>query len=95
MTQNEFELRRRQAVENMRQMNARSTAPSVEQPKPETHKTEQGNIKIKNSPLGANIPFLDFLSTDKDAALIIGLLLILMSERSDKTLLFALVYILL
>lgn len=44
---------------------------------------------------GLNLPFLDMLGTDKDAALIIGLLLILMSEKSDKILLFALVYILL
>lgn len=41
-----------------------------------------------------NIPFLDILSFDSDAALIIGLLLILMSENTDKILLFALIYIL-
>lgn len=44
---------------------------------------------------GFNIPFLDMLTKDKDTTLIIGLLLILMSENSDKILLFALVYILL
>lgn len=42
-----------------------------------------------------NIPFLDILGSDADASLIIGLLLILMSENTDKILLFALVYILL
>ena len=41
-----------------------------------------------------NIPFLDSLSSDGDMSLILGLLLILMSEKTDKTLLFALVYIL-
>lgn len=93
MTQNEFELRRKQAVENMRQMNARSTQPTPEPQKPpEPQKLYESNPP-KNS--GPDIPFLSFLSSDKDAALIIGLLLILMSEKSDKTLLFALVYILL
>ena len=44
---------------------------------------------------GLNIPFLDMLSRETDISLIIGLLLILMSEKADKKLLFALVYILL
>ncbi len=44
---------------------------------------------------GLNIPFIDKLLKDGDSTLIIGLLLILMSENSDKLLLFALVYILL
>lgn len=44
---------------------------------------------------GLNLPFLDMLTNDGDASLIIGLLLILMSEKADKKLLFALVYILL
>jgi hypothetical protein len=41
-----------------------------------------------------NIPFLDSLFRDGDSTIIIGLLLILMSEKSDKLLLFALIYIL-
>ncbi len=44
---------------------------------------------------GLNIPFLDSILKDGDSTLIIGLLLLLMSEKSDKLLLFALVYILL
>ena len=44
---------------------------------------------------GLNIPFLDMLSRETDISLIIGLLLILMSEKADKKLLFALFYILL
>ncbi|MEE1074205.1 MAG: hypothetical protein U0K93_01860 [Acutalibacteraceae bacterium] len=44
---------------------------------------------------GLNIPFLDSILKDSDSTLIIGLLLILMSENSDKMLLFALIYILL
>ena len=43
---------------------------------------------------GLDLPFLDIFSKDTDVALIIGLLLILMSEKADKKLLFALVYIL-
>lgn len=93
MTRNEFELRRQQAVEHMRQMNARST-----QQAPEPQKLPEPQSHYESKPpksSGLDIPFLNFLSSDKDAALIIGLLLILMSEKSDKTLLFALVYILL
>lgn len=44
---------------------------------------------------GLGIPFLDKILNDGDTTLIIGLLLLLMSEKSDKILLFALVYILL
>ena len=44
---------------------------------------------------GLNIPLLDNLKNDGDVALILGLLLILMSENCDKKLLFALIYILL
>lgn len=91
MTQNEFDLRRKQAVENMRQMNARSTSHNDDT----SNKEPIQQPKRNTTPKAIDIPFLDFLSKDKDAALIIGLLLILMSERSDKTLLFALVYILL
>ena len=40
-------------------------------------------------------PFLDLLNIDGDLPLIIGLLLILFSEKADKKLLFALIYILL
>ena len=47
----------------------------------------------KNANMG--IPFLESLLKDADSTLIIGLLLILMSENSDKMLLFALIYILL
>ena len=104
MTQAEFERRRNAAVENMRQMNARrvnskspapepkaaphcKNVPAIQPPKTETEKS--------NTQSGFDIPFLNSFSSDKDTALILGLLLILMSENSDKTLLFALVYILL
>lgn len=64
----------------------------------------QRDNQIKNPPQserkggslfeGLNLPFLDMFSKDGDASLIIGLLLILMSEKADKKLLFALIYIL-
>ena len=43
----------------------------------------------------SSLPFLDMLNNDGDLPLIIGLLLILFSEKADKKLLFALIYILL
>ncbi len=43
----------------------------------------------------SSLPFLDLLGSDSDLPLIIGLLLILFSEKADKKLLFALIYILL
>lgn len=48
------------------------------------------------SPLfgGLNLPLLDIFKKDSDITLIIGLLLILISEKADKKLLFALIYIL-
>lgn len=45
-------------------------------------------------PPSNKIPIIDNLFKDSDTALIIGLLLILFSEKSDKLLLFALIYIL-
>lgn len=43
----------------------------------------------------SSLPFLNMLNIDGDLPLIIGLLLILFSEKADKKLLFALIYILL
>ncbi|MBO4467768.1 MAG: hypothetical protein J5766_00570 [Clostridia bacterium] len=42
-----------------------------------------------------DIPFLDRLKTDKDIGLVLGLLLLLLCENTDKLTLIALVYILL
>lgn len=75
----------------------RTSAPPKETAAPKN--SEPAAAKKDNSDLGflsgLNIPFLDMLSRDADVSLIIGLLLILMSEKADKKLLFALVYILL
>lgn len=86
--ENDFIKQQQSAVERMREMNSRSAFKESKQQKPPP-KPQNNNI-LKS----LNIPFLDSLSTDGDMALILGLLLILMSEKTDKTLLFALVYIL-
>jgi hypothetical protein len=41
-----------------------------------------------------NLPFLNNLKNDGDMGLVLGLLLILISEKSDRLLLLALLYIL-
>lgn len=89
--ENDFYRQQQSAVERMREMNSRSAfqnekkpMQNIKPPKPKEHSFLKG----------LNIPFLDSLSTDGDIALILGLLLILMSEKTDKMLLFALVYIL-
>ena len=88
LTENDFLKQQQSAVERMREMNSRSAFKPQKQPQ-KPQKSQNNNI------LGSlNIPFLDSLSSDGDMSLILGLLLILMSEKTDKTLLFALVYIL-
>lgn len=65
-------------------------------PKPPNQNTaphKNRNQPQNDSTIG--LPFFDKLLKDSDSALIIGLLLLLMSENADKKLLFALVYILL
>lgn len=74
--------------QNQKREQAAPQPPPVKQPPP-----KQNNNGL--FPSGTSIPFLDKLMNDGDTALIIGLLLILMSENADKKLLFALVYILL
>ena len=86
--ENDFFKQQQSAVERMREMNSRSAFKDSKQQKPPP---KPPNNNILSS---LNIPFLDSLSADGDIALILGLLLILMSENTDKTLLFALVYIL-
>ena len=68
--------------------NAANKQPSKAEKQPQSEsKTDKGSGAL-------NIPILDGILKDGDSTLIIGLLLILMSENSDKLLLFALIYIL-
>ncbi len=57
---------------------------------------QKANEKGKNNNLnsGFPLPFLDMFKSDSDMPIILGLLLLLMSEKCDKRLLFALLYIL-
>lgn len=69
-------------------INNRPVNPPLKENKPTV------NNKPKSFLEELNIPFLDNLTKDGDLTLIIGLLLILMSEKADKRLIFALIYIL-
>ncbi len=100
MNQNDFLSQQQAAVERMREMNARSEYYTkknipIKQSPPKNNTVPPKTNKSLNSLESLNIPFLDSLLGDGDSALILGLLLILMSEKSDKLLLFALIYILL
>lgn len=64
-------------------------------PQENTNAESKGVSKNTSSNNGIGFSFLDSVFKDGDSTLIIGLLLLLMSEKSDKILLFALVYILL
>ncbi len=91
MNNNTFQKQQQEAVQRMREMNARSTFKEPPEPEPQKEKQQQNN-----SLLGSlNLPFLDSLKKDGDATLILGILLLLFSEKADKRLLFALLYILL
>lgn len=88
-----FKDQQRRAIEQMKDMNKRSTAP----PKPEPEKPPEPKKTENNTSLlgGLSLPFLDNLKKDGDLTLILGILLLLLSEKADKRLLFALIYILL
>ncbi len=88
------------AIERMRKMNEKSAfylGKSQKEPQNQKETPPPPKAVPKNQSFlsSLNIPFLDDLAKDGDSALILGLLLILISEQSDKMLLFALIYILL
>ena len=84
----------------MRKMSERSkaappTVPHFVKSEGQTEKKQarkNGSFDLLN---GLNLPFSDMIKNDGDISLILGLALILLSEKSDKKLLFALLYILL
>lgn len=91
-----FSKQKQDALERMREMNSRSTSKKTPpKPQPEPKKDIPQNQKSNSLFEGINIPFLDNLTKDGDATLILGILLLLLSEKADKKLLFALIYILL
>ena len=86
---------KRRAVERMRRMNSRSKYQN-ERCADDCRKEKSDPVKPENKPsfLPSGIPFLHDLGIDPDMTLILGLLLILTAESSDKLLLLALLYIL-
>ena len=81
-----FNNQKQRAIDEILKMQKNTPPPK---PKP-TQAQSQNNILG-----GLDIPILSRLKTDGDLTLILGLLLLLMNEKADKRLLFALLYILL
>lgn len=81
-----FDIRKQQAIDELLKMG--NSAP--QSPPPPTQKPHQSS-----SFLGLDIPILSQLKNDGDLTLVLGLLLLLLNEKADKRLLFALLYILL
>ena len=90
MNEQSFKQKQQSAIDQMREMNRRSQnpPPKVQPPQP-PHPTPSSILD------GLGLPFLENLKTDGDLTLILGILLLLLSEKADKRLLFALIYILL
>jgi hypothetical protein len=93
MNEQNFARQKQDAIRRMQQMNSKSAEkiPDIKpEPKQESYK-QNSNSLLET----LNIPFLSNLKKDGDATLILGILLLLLSEKADKKLLFALIYILL
>jgi hypothetical protein len=86
MNENTFQKQKQDAIRRMKEMNQKSEGEPPPPKPPEKSNSVFGGI---------NLPFLDNLKSDGDATLILGILLLLFSEKADKKLLFALIYILL
>ena len=94
MNENTFQKQKQDAIRRMKEMNQKSEGEPTPQKPPE--KPAEKPAEKSNSLFGGiNLPFLDNLKSDGDATLILGILLLLFSEKADKKLLFALIYILL
>ncbi len=109
LTQSEFLREQQKALERMKEMQKRSQlkdipfdmppAPSFvklqNESRRKTAEPQTDNIKTdtKNSVL--DLPVIDKYLKDPDSLIILALILILYSEKSDKYLLFSLMYILL
>ena len=80
-----FNSQKQRAIEELLKMGQSAPQKPPPPPKPQPN----------NSLLGLDIPILNRLKTDGDLTLVLGLLLLLLNEKADKRLLFALLYILL
>lgn len=85
-----FDSQKQRAIEELLKMGQHSPQKPIDTPTPPQKEKPQSN-----SVLGLDIPILNRLKTDGDLTLILGLLLLLLNEKADKRLLFALLYILL
>lgn len=88
MNDKAFISQKEEALRRMREMNKKSQ-PQPQEPAPKATNPDNSFLS------GLNIPFLEKLKSDGDSTLILGILLLLLSEKADKKLLFALIYILL
>ncbi len=79
-----FNNQKQRAIEELLKMGQSAPQKPPPPPKPQN-----------NSLLGLDIPILNRLKADGDLTLVLGLLLLLLNEKADKRLLFALLYILL
>ena len=100
-----FFLEQQRAVERMKESASRSRyAPANQQPQNKQTSTKPQDKEQKPKPqpdtldsilARLDIPILNRIKTDRDTALILGLVLLLTAEKSDRLLLLALMYILL
>lgn len=98
----DFNLEKQRAAQRLREIGARSKYKYAENQNREQSANTHGINKsppqsTKKPPgflSGAGLPLLNDLNMDGDTALILGLVLILSAEKSDKLLLLALLYIL-
>lgn len=89
-------LQNRRDMPQSSQMPRQNTPPAAQNNAVPQNETGENNFLFPAKKGGlSSLPFLDMLGSDGDLPLIIGLLLILFSEKADKKLLFALIYILL
>ncbi len=80
-----FNNQKQRAIEEMLKMQQQAPPPKAPPPK-----------AAQNNLFGSlDIPILNRIKADGDLTLILGLLLLLMNEKADKRLMFALLYILL
>ena len=82
-----FKDQKQRAIDELLKM--QQNAPQNPPPK-NPHNNNDNNILS-----GLDIPILNRLKTDGDLTLVLGILLLLLNEKADKRLLFALLYILL
>lgn len=99
MTEQDFIIERQKAVERMKKMADSGNAAirrgqGIATENKKEHLTEPKKPFDINENL-FNIPILNKLKNDKDAGIILGLILLLFCESEDRILLAALVYILL